>query len=64
MLEVSLDVKASPDVARVATRVRTTNWKENRYERICLIHDQTLFAGGMLFLAADPKTWPGSAIIC
>lgn len=39
MLELPLDVKAAPGGDRVALRVRTTNWKENCYERVCHIHD-------------------------
>jgi len=41
MLEIPVDVKAAPGGDRVAVRVRTTNWKEDRYERVCCIHDLT-----------------------
>ena len=33
MLELPLDAKVSPAGDCVAIRVRTTNWKEDRYER-------------------------------
>ncbi|MBN2002679.1 MAG: S9 family peptidase [Anaerolineae bacterium] len=39
MLEMPVEAKASPGGDRVAIRVRTTNWKENRYEHVCHIHD-------------------------
>jgi hypothetical protein len=39
MLELPLEAKVSPSGDHVAIRVRTTNWKENRYERVCHIHD-------------------------
>jgi dipeptidyl aminopeptidase/acylaminoacyl peptidase len=38
MLEKPESVKVSPNGARVAYGVRTTNWKENRYETICHVH--------------------------
>jgi dipeptidyl aminopeptidase/acylaminoacyl peptidase len=36
-LELPSDVKISPDGARVAILVRTTNWKDDRYDTICQI---------------------------
>ena len=39
MLELPLDAKVSPAGDYVAIRVRTTNWKEDRYERVCHIYD-------------------------
>lgn len=39
MLEVPSDVKVSPGGTHVAIAVRTTNWKDNRYETICHVHD-------------------------
>ncbi|MGC9397155.1 MAG: alpha/beta hydrolase family protein [Anaerolineae bacterium] len=39
MLELPLEAKVSPAGDYVAIRVRTTNWKEDRYERVCYIHD-------------------------
>ena len=38
-LDVPVDVRVSPNGGRVAFTVRTTNWKENRYETHCYIHD-------------------------
>lgn len=39
MLELPVEVKASPGGGRAAIRVRATNWKENRYERAVHVHD-------------------------
>lgn len=39
MLKLPLEVKASPGGNQTAIRVRTTNWKENRYERVCHVHN-------------------------
>jgi dipeptidyl aminopeptidase/acylaminoacyl peptidase len=39
MLETPMAVKVSPGGSRVAAGMRTTNWKENRYETICYVHD-------------------------
>ncbi len=39
MLETPTAVKVSPGGSRVAFTVRTTNWKENRYETVCHVHD-------------------------
>jgi dipeptidyl aminopeptidase/acylaminoacyl peptidase len=39
LLEVPFEAKASPGGSRVAINVRTTNWKENRYENVCHVHD-------------------------
>lgn len=39
MLETPVAVKVSPGGRRVATGIRTTNWKENRYETVCHVHD-------------------------
>ncbi len=39
MLEVPSAVKGSPGGGRIAIVVRTTNWKENRYEDVCQVHD-------------------------
>jgi len=41
MLEVPVDVRVSPDGKRVAFTVRRTNWRDNRYENICHVHDLT-----------------------
>lgn len=38
-LEVPVEVKVSPNGSRAAITVRTTNWKDNRYEQICCVHD-------------------------
>jgi dipeptidyl aminopeptidase/acylaminoacyl peptidase len=38
-LEGPVDVRLSPDGNRVAYTVRTTNWKDNRYENHCHIYD-------------------------
>ena len=39
MLDAPVAVKVSPGGQRVAILVRTTNWKEDRYESVCHIHD-------------------------
>ncbi|MBM4430417.1 MAG: hypothetical protein FJ026_08750, partial [Chloroflexi bacterium] len=39
MLETPVGVKVSPGGRRVAMAIRTTNWKDNRYEVICQVHD-------------------------
>jgi dipeptidyl aminopeptidase/acylaminoacyl peptidase len=39
LLETPVAVKVSPDGRRVAIGVRTTNWKDNRYEIVCHVHD-------------------------
>lgn len=39
MLEVPVEVKLSAEGGKVAIKVRTTNWRENRYEQRCLVHD-------------------------
>jgi dipeptidyl aminopeptidase/acylaminoacyl peptidase len=39
MLESPIAVKVSPSGRRVAIGIRTTNWKEDRYETICHVHD-------------------------
>jgi dipeptidyl aminopeptidase/acylaminoacyl peptidase len=38
-LDVPVDAKVSPRGSKVAVLVRRTNWKDNRYEGICWIHD-------------------------
>jgi dipeptidyl aminopeptidase/acylaminoacyl peptidase len=38
-LEAPTGVRISPGGRRVAIAVRTTNWKEDRYETICRVHD-------------------------
>ena len=38
-LEFPVNVRVSPDGSRVAYTVRSTNWKDNRYETHCHIHD-------------------------
>ena len=38
-LEVPFEAKVSPGGRQVAINVRTTNWKENRYENVCHVHD-------------------------
>jgi dipeptidyl aminopeptidase/acylaminoacyl peptidase len=53
MLELPVEVKVSPGGDRVAIRIRTANWKENRYERACRVHD---LAAGTTF----PLTRAGS----
>jgi len=40
-LEFPVDVRISPDGERIAFTVRSTNWKDNRYESHCHIHDVT-----------------------
>ena len=47
MLETPMAVKVSPSGRRVAIGIRTTNWKENRYDTICHVHD-----------LADGSTYP------
>jgi dipeptidyl aminopeptidase/acylaminoacyl peptidase len=39
MLEPPFAVKVSPDGNRVAVIIRTTNWKDNRYEHVCQVFD-------------------------
>jgi len=39
MLEIPVEAKAAPGGNKVAIRARTTNWRENRYEQACYIHD-------------------------
>jgi dipeptidyl aminopeptidase/acylaminoacyl peptidase len=39
MLETPVAVKVSPGGRRVAIGIRTTNWKENRYDTVCHVHD-------------------------
>jgi hypothetical protein len=39
MLEAPWAIKVSPGGRRVAIGVRTTHWKENRYDVICRVHD-------------------------
>jgi len=39
MLETPTAVRISPGGRRVAIAVRATNWKENRYETACHVHD-------------------------
>jgi dipeptidyl aminopeptidase/acylaminoacyl peptidase len=55
LLEAPVAVKVSPSGRRVAMGIRTTNWKENRYETVCHVHD-----------LADGTTYPlnrkGSAL--
>lgn len=38
-LEFPMNVRVSPDGNKVAFTVRTTNWKDNRYENYCHIYD-------------------------
>ena len=38
-LEVPMQVRVSPEGTKVAFTVRTTNWKENRYENYCHLYD-------------------------
>ena len=40
-LEAPVDVRVSPDGNKVAFTVRTTNWRDNKYETHCHIHDIT-----------------------
>lgn len=37
-LDAPRGVKVSPNGSRVAVMVRTTNWKENRYDTLCYVH--------------------------
>ena len=39
LLEVPFEVKVSPSGSRTAINVRTTNWRDNRYENVCHVHD-------------------------
>jgi hypothetical protein len=39
MLERPMGIKISPGGRRAAVAVRTTNWRENRYETVCRVHD-------------------------
>jgi dipeptidyl aminopeptidase/acylaminoacyl peptidase len=39
MLETPMAVRVSPGGHRVAIGIRTTNWKENRYDTVCYVHD-------------------------
>jgi dipeptidyl aminopeptidase/acylaminoacyl peptidase len=39
LLQVPFEAKVSPGGTRVAVNVRTTHWKENRYENVCHVHD-------------------------
>ena len=39
MLEAPTAVKVSPGGRWVAFSIRTTNWKENRYDTACHVHD-------------------------
>ncbi len=39
LLKVPFEAKVSPGGDRVAINVRTTNWKENRYENVGHVHD-------------------------
>ena len=38
-LDVPTEAKVSPAGSKVAVWVRRTNWKEDRYDTLCLIHD-------------------------
>jgi dipeptidyl aminopeptidase/acylaminoacyl peptidase len=38
-LEFPVDARVSPGGSKVAVLVRRTNWNEDRYETICMIHD-------------------------
>jgi len=38
-LDVPTDIKISPDGRKVAANIRKTNWKQNRYENICMVYD-------------------------
>lgn len=38
-LDAATGVRISPDGGRVAIAIRTTNWRENRYETVCHVHD-------------------------
>jgi len=39
MLDAPFDVRVSPDGARVAGLVRSTNWKDDRYEQVCYVYN-------------------------
>jgi len=38
-LDLPISAKVSPAGSKVAVGVRRTNWKDDRYDTICLIHD-------------------------
>src|SRR4030042_3035855 len=38
-LDYPEEAKSSPGGGRVAFRVRTTNWRDNRYEHLLYVHD-------------------------
>jgi hypothetical protein len=38
-LDVPTEVKVSPGGSKVAVGMQRTNWKDDRYETICMIHD-------------------------
>jgi len=37
-LEAPYDLRLSPDGSHAVIVVRTVNWRDNRYESICLVH--------------------------
>jgi len=39
LLEMPVGVTVSPGGSRVAINVRTTHWKDNRYDMVCHVHD-------------------------
>lgn len=51
MLEVPFEVKVAPGGGWVAITTRTTNWRDNRYEDICYVHNTA--TGGMHPLNRD-----------
>ena len=39
-LDFPTDVKISPNGKKVAANIRRTNWKDNRYETVCMVYDR------------------------
>jgi dipeptidyl aminopeptidase/acylaminoacyl peptidase len=54
-LEFPTNVRISSDGTRVAFTVRTTNWKDNRYESHCRIHDDVTRTTRQLTRYGDVK---------
>jgi dipeptidyl aminopeptidase/acylaminoacyl peptidase len=52
-LEVPTQVRVAPDAGRVAYLVRSTNWKENRYEHHCFVYDLSQGRAFQLTRAGD-----------
>ena len=45
-LDLPNEVKLSPGGGKAAILVRTTNWKDNRYENVCYVQDLAPGGGG------------------